>query len=172
MNYYSTMCTYVVVCGGGGITDAMQSLFYVCACVQAALKCMCCEGSSEMYVVLMCGVQAALISVGKEKDQLVEQVQSLVAASQERDTLSQQLSSAQQLLQEAQVCAHVLFLSVFYIMRMYVHHKHRNVVYCGSCTSIHQSVTIDERSEPTHIHSCLNFDIPNPTGGVHCSIYR
>ena len=114
-----------------------------------------------MYVVLMCGVQAALIGVGKEKDQLVEQVQSLVAASQERDTLSQQLSSAQQLLQEAQVCAHVLFLSVFYIMRMYVHHKHRNVVYCGSCTSIHQSVTIDERSEPTHIHSCLNFDIPN-----------
>ncbi|CAI8028650.1 Kinectin [Geodia barretti] len=48
-------------------------------------------------------LQAALISVGKEKDQLVEQVQSLVAASQERDTLSQQLSSAQQLLQETQV---------------------------------------------------------------------
>jgi chromosome segregation ATPase len=48
-------------------------------------------------------LQAALISVGKEKDQLVEQVQSLEAASQESDTLSQQLSSAQQQLQEAQV---------------------------------------------------------------------
>ena len=79
-----------------------------------------------MYVVLMCGVQAALISVGKEKDQLVEQVQSLEAASQERDTLSQQLSSAQQQLQEAQVCAHVVCLSSIY----------HNVVYCGLC--IHQ----------------------------------
>ena len=39
------------VCGGGGITDSMQSLFYVCACVQAALKCMCCAGCSEMYVL-------------------------------------------------------------------------------------------------------------------------
>ena len=49
-------------------------------------------------------VQAALTSVGREKDQLVEQVQSLAGASREIDSLSQQLSTAKQQLQEAQVC--------------------------------------------------------------------
>ena len=48
-------------------------------------------------------MQAALISVRKEKDDLAERVQTLTAVSQERDSLAQQLSSVQEQLQEAQV---------------------------------------------------------------------
>ena len=53
--------------------------------------------------VYMC-MQTALTGTEGEKDRLVEQVQSLASVTRERDSLTQQLSTAQQQLQEAQVC--------------------------------------------------------------------